>query len=1165
MYSSGREFYDFPLEQSLRFEDGDSAYLSRTPTTAGNQKTFTISAWVKRTELPANYLKTRILTCGTSLGTNLSNSFFFGFDSDESLRVYQEIGGATSISIDTNAKYRDVSAWLNVICSVDTTQATASDRLKLYVNGEQVTSLASSTYPALNTDCWVNDNSQHWIGRSQGNEYSSFYLAEYNLIDGQALDASSFGEFKSGIWIPKDTSGLTYGTNGFRLNFADTVEASGFNTVTWTGNNTNGGNSINGVGFSPDLVWAKCRSVAYSPLLYDSIRGTGATAELKSDGTEVEGGSSSSERGYLNSFDSDGFSSVVGSNGDNLYFNQSGQTYVAWCWDAGSGSPVSNTDGSVTTTVKANPDYGFSVVSYNGSGTTSTFGHGLNSPVDCMIIKRRNGVANWIVKHKDLPNYNTTGYIQLDTTSAYLNDPNAGLTGTDSTTFTISNGYGTQNASGGTYIAYCFAEKTGYSKISSFSGTGSSGNSVSGLGFAPAFVMIKRSDAGGEWAMYDNTRQTSNPKYQLRANAADAENSNSVVQINFDSDGFTLNTTDGALNGSGGTYLFMAFKDTRDAAFWRDVSGQGNDWQPNNLTFSDVVPDGTNNFCTLNSVMRGNGTFSQGNLRVVGIGGNYDNFASTFIFDINDGNGWYWEWRSSGNDDNTEIGVAPSNNQYFNQSDPTNPVAATSGGVAYRGSGQKKVEGSNSNYGSSWTSGDIIGVAVKDGKVWFAKNGTWQNSGDPAAGTNPAATGLSGDYVAAFSINGTNSGNVNFGQDSTFAGNKAAGGNADENGYGDFAYAPPDGALSLCSSNLPTGAIDTLADETPEDYFNTVLWTGTSAEQSITGVNFQPSLTWIKERSQVRDHVLFDAVRGFDGSYLNRLYSNQTWSESTYAPNTYGGITSFDADGFTVNSTNASYIFTNTSGETYVGWNWKANGAGVSNTDGSITSTVSASETSQGNKWFSVVKWTGNGTAGATVGHGLSSQPRLIITKNMSVATDWSVLAQDANNGSGHLGYIRLNLTSAWAATSILWNNTEPTSSVFTLGSYGYVNGSGNDIIGYCFANAENLCKVGSYTGNGSTDGTFVFTGHKPSFLLIKETGNANSWELFDTARDPDNVASQRLFPNDSAAEATTNPSLDILSNGFKARAGNTGINRSGGSYIFLSIASQPFKYANAR
>ena len=1143
-------FYDFPIEQSLRFNQGDSAYLSRTPATAGNQKTFTISAWVKRTELPASYLKGRILTCGTSLGSNLSNSFFFGFDGDESLRVYQEIGGATSISIDTNAVYRDVSAWLNVICSVDTTQATASDRLKLYVNGEQITSLASSTYPSLNTDCWVNDNSAHWIGRSQGNEYSSFYLAEYNLIDGQALDPTSFGEFKSGIWIPKDTADLTFGNNGFRLQFGDTTEASGFNTVTYTGNG--GTQSISGVGFSsaPDFVWIKNRSGVYDHKLLDSVRG--ATKILASNLTSAE----ATEASGLTSFDADGF--TVGSQ---AAYNGSGNNMVAWCWDAGSGSPASNTDGSITSTVKANTEYGFSIATFTGTGANATIGHGLGQTPDAVIVKQRSAAGNhWVVWTNALSG---TQFLYLDSTGTTNTNANIwNSTTPTSSVFSVGSDAQT-NGSGNNLVAYCFAEKAGYSKIGSYVGNGSaSGPSITGLGFKPAFLLVKSSTAAEGWQILDNTREVTPDEKQdiLTANTSNAEATISG-NVEFTDDGFNVNTNIGNFNLSGQTYIYMAFADTRNAAFWKDTSGQGNDWQPNNLVFSDVVPDGTNNFCTYNPNSRfdGNGTFSEGNLRFSGnSSGDMSTRTSTVI---PAGMKFYFEAiynEQGGSGGQARLGIDQTGSTADREKSGTGLFSFDFRGSA--GTPQADDEGTLTTYGSQPAEGDVVGIAVdlENGKLYAHKANSYYNSGDPAAGTGAVITGIPDlQSVVFMALDGGvnyNSWHINFGQDSTFAGRKAAGGNADENGYGDFAYAPPSGFLSLCSANLPSGAINTLNDETPEDYFNTVLYTGDGIGQSITGVGFQPDWTWIKCRSAASSHSVYDVNRGV----YKALLTDSTSAEL----NLTGAVTSFTSDGFTLGTEG----LVNTSGRTYVGWNWKAGGSGVSNTDGSITSTVSVGATSQQN-WFSVVGYSGNSVAGATVGHGLGVQPDMIIVKSRTATSgylNWGVYHKDL----GATKVIYLNTTGAESTAVGAWNNTAPTLSVFSLGNdSGFGFGiSGQDYIAYCFANAEGLCKVGSYTGNGSTDGVFVYTGHRPKYVILKRTDSTGGWNIIDAERSPINPNDKRLEAQGSGAESTNSAyNLDFLSNGFKLRTTNVEWNASGGSYIFLSISEQPFAFANAR
>ena len=1141
----GGGFYDFPLEQSLRFNDNDSAYLSRTPTTAGNRKTWTFSCWVKRSNLNANTVgNVPTLFAANDSSPGLYNFITFTTNLGSDVIYGQLCNGSSAYQLETSQTFRDVAGWYHIVWSVDTTQATASDRVKLYVNGEQVTSFLAANYPPQNTDTDINNTVEHQIGKFPDyTRYFDGYMAEVNFIDGQQLDPTSFGEFKSGIWIPKDPTGLTYGTNGFRLNFADTVEASGFNALTWTGDAANP-KSVNGCGFSPDFVWAKARSSAFWHRLYDSVRG--ANKALFSNATSAE---TTDAAGEVTSFDSDGFTFSGSTNNSNL--NNNGTTYVAWCWDAGSGSPVSNTDGSITSTVKANTDYGFSVVTYTGTGANATIGHGLGVTPDMYIVKNRDQAGDWCVYHKDMNANPEQYYMLLNTTNAAIdNNTIWNDTAPTSTTFSIGSYLYGNNVK---YVAYCFAEKTGVSKFGSYTGTGVSGLSVTGLGFKPAFLMVKSSTAAEGWQILDNTREVAPDEKQdlLVANLANAEVAMSG-NVEFTDDGFNVNTTIGNFNLSGQTYIYMAFKDTRDAAFWRDVSGQGNDWQPNNLTFSDVVPDGTNNFCTYNPNSRfgGNGTFSEGNLRFSGnSSGDMSTRTSTVI---PAGMKFYFEAiysEEGGSGGQARLGI--------DQTGSTRQREKTGTGLFsfdFRGSAgvpQADDEGSLTTYGSQPAEGDVVGIAVdlENGKLYAHKANSYYNSGDPAAGTGAVITGIPDlQSVVFMAIDGGvnyNSWHINFGQDSTFAGRKSAGGNADENGYGDFQYAVPSGFLSLCSANLPKGAIDTLNDETPEDYFNTVLYSGNSTNNTPITVGFEPSMTWIKTRNVARDHRLMDAVRGATAG----IYPNLTNAEGA------SPLLSFDSDGFTLNNTN-NY---NNTGETYASWNWKAGGAGVSNTDGSITSTVSVGATSQQN-WFSVATYT-EPSGSFSFGHGLGVTPDMFIFKRRDGAENWIVWHKDfgspTNNG------LYLNSTSSTFASGSNWltgidNNTISITS-------GQVSGAGTKVC-YSFANAEGLCKVGSYTGNGSADGSFIYTGFRVSYLLVKITSTTNHWVVWDNQRLGRNPTESYLIPSLPNIEDTAaSVGVDFLSNGFKFRGTSAIGNQSGQSFIYLAIAEQPFKYANAR
>jgi len=325
-------------------------------------------------------------------------------------------------------------------------------------------------------------------------------------------------------------------------------------------------------------------------------------------------------------------------------------------------------------------------------------------------------------------------------------------------------------------------------------------------------------------------------------------------------------------------------------------------------------------------------------------------------------------------------------------------------------------------------------------------------------------------------------------------------------------------------------------------YFNTVLYTGTGSNLAITGVGFKPDWVWCKSRSAAEDHTGWDAVRGSTA----RLSQNTTGAE--YVDGTQG-MQSFNNDGFTCGVSDQY----NKSGQTQVSWCWLGANTTVSNTSGTITSTVSANTTAG----FSIVSYTGTG-ANATVGHGLGVAPRMMIIKDRtSGAYNWTVY----HASIGNTRRIILNSSAGQdSADSRWWNNTSPTSTVFTVGIDNGANASGDSFIAYCFAEIRGYSKFDSYTGNGDANGTFVYTGFKPAFLIIKQsnTGGEN-WYMWDTKRDTFNVSQKRLFPNLTNAEETGTLLFDFLSNGFKLRSTYGGFNGSGGTYIYMAFAENPF------
>ena len=326
----------------------------------------------------------------------------------------------------------------------------------------------------------------------------------------------------------------------------------------------------------------------------------------------------------------------------------------------------------------------------------------------------------------------------------------------------------------------------------------------------------------------------------------------------------------------------------------------------------------------------------------------------------------------------------------------------------------------------------------------------------------------------------------------------------------------------------------------PSDYFNTVTWTGTGdATTTVSGVSFQPDFTWIKNRNVADDHALFDAVRGVE----KVLFSNASNVESTNTES----LTAFNSDGFVTGNHRGTG---GDAGNGMVSWNWLGSNTTASNTDGSISSTVSANTTSG----FSIVSYTGTGS-NATVGHGLGVVPEMILIKEVTGSgRNWRVYHKAIGNGK----LLYLNNTDAQLTDATAFNNTSPTFSVFSVGTSGGTNDSGNSYVAYCFASVQGYSKFGSYTGNGSaTDGTFIYTGFKPAFVMMKCTDLARSWQMHNNKSDPFNSVTRRLFANLSDAEVS-NTELDFLSNGFKVRTTDLNMNGSGNNYIYMCFAEEP-------
>jgi hypothetical protein len=606
-----------------------------------------------------------------------------------------------------------------------------------------------------------------------------------------------------------------------------------------------------------------------------------------------------------------------------------------------------------------------------------------------------------------------------------------------------------------------------------------------------------------------------------------------------------------------GTYgtngFYLNFSDNASTTtLGDDLSGNGNDWTTNNIsvtagvTYDSMIDvptpyddggNGRGNYATLNAVAKGStAVLSNGNLQTTSNGRTSGSSIATIAMPNNSGK-YYWEVSPSINVTNNDplmAGIIPVDGSLSVDSRSIGFMTycyTSNIAVSYQ-----STVSSLFVIASTLQTTDILRFAYDSAtnKIWLGLNGNWYNStgsttGDPASGANATqVVDSTKTWVANGCVDGPSSLTAifNFGQRP-------------------FTYTPPTGFVALNTQNLPAPTISNGAS-----YMAATTYTGTGSALTVANTvgsaSFQPDLVWVKGRSGATDHALYDAVRGVQ----LQLESNTTTAETTETT----GLTAFGSTGFTV----GALAQMNTSAATYVAWQWNAGGSTVTNTSGSISAQVRANPTAG----FSVVTYTGTG-ANATVGHGLGVAPSMIITKVRSTSgADWSVY----HTSTGNTKSLFLNTTAIPSTSVNFWNNTSPTSSVFSVGISGGTNNSGNTMIAYCFAAVAGYSAFGSYTGNGAADGPFVYLGFRPRFIMTKRTDSTSVWGMWDSGRSTYNASTARLQAESSAAElnqaATT---IDILSNGFKPRTADTDVNASGGTYIYMAFAEVPFKSALGR
>ena len=596
--------------------------------------------------------------------------------------------------------------------------------------------------------------------------------------------------------------------------------------------------------------------------------------------------------------------------------------------------------------------------------------------------------------------------------------------------------------------------------------------------------------------------------------------------------------------GTNGFYLPFS-NTTSTTTLVQDSSGNGNNWTPNNISLtagttydsmidSPTVSASASNYPTINPIGGStSASITNGNLNWTGATASLYSLGTTMA--IPQTGKWYMEVTLNGSTTRDCVGMI---RRTTGNSSTTMPDQYNDGSWVFIYSALGYLRNYNQNLVATYstiTSGQSVGVAYDSatGKVWLNINGTWANSGNPAAGTGSVLTiptGVDWQFCVGHYGDTANSA-VNFGQRP-------------------FALTVPTGFNALNTYNLPPATIPNGAK-----FMAATTYTGTGASQSINngtnttiGTTFQPDLVWVKGRNLVVNHQDYDSLRGAG----QQLQPNLTNAEATVA-NT---VTAFNSTGFALGADTSNTV--NGSTYTYVAWQWKAGGTGVTNTSGTITSTVSANPTAG----FSIVTYSGNGTAGATVGHGLGVTPAFVIMKSRSLTgssppSQWICWHQSISQAIQTSSTIQLN-----NFTGAIYLNLTNASS--TYGMDAQINASGQTYVAYCFAAVSGYSAFGSYTGNGSTDGPFIYTGFRPRFVLLKKTSATGSWGIYDSSRDTYNVETNALYPDLSSAE-TSFAALDFLSNGFKLRETAVGYNTSGATYVYACFAEHPFRHSRAR
>ena len=1179
----------YKIEKSLRLNSSDQSKLTRTPSAQSNTKTWTLSWWMKAPEVDST-----IFAAGNgnvpgrfSFGTNGNGAFFAGVVDNNS----------SVFSITTDAFFRDPSAWYHCCLVCDSTAATQADRFKIIVNGVRQT--VTGTLMPQNQNTFVNTIQKHqWSGRSYLNiDFADGYLADIQFVDGQAIDPDgNFGEFDAdtGVWNPIEytgsynATGLNYATAGSYSSSGSQVGgplANAYDGNSGSGGQTSANRSFWGVangtsthsGFSYAVSNATAIRVIYNANADGStisVNGVSKTANTPAAGNTSLGSVdfSASELNYAftsiaitspNSgvgiyvcgIELDGNLLVTipdGVNGFHLNFSDnssntalgfdarvSGTRYSAFVTGFQSSYPPANMfDGSLSTFTLGSNGGGImtftpgTAIPYAAaSGGVELYLHSGSQPDRFRInggswvnqtnastggwqtISTGDGSINTI-EFQDNGNNAEAVVYAIRVNGTILTDPSG------ANDWTVNN-LVAQRDSNGAYGATISNSTLNYDPsvifdtviTSSYQDRPTNNTTVTFTGIPAASTSLR---IGVHYI--ESGTMTTNGSLTV-VNATSAIYSPAWYEPQNISYPFTLTSL--TVNGGGASDGFGIGAIEVDGVVLDSGSGVNTDQLLDSPT-NHEADSGNNggNYATLSSIDNNNtGTLSNGNLDALSV---WSNGSFNLRATIAPTSGkFYWEYTML-----QEFGIYGGillTSFNINTSSAING----NGGVCMGGGSLFNGGSAVSTSPTQAVTGDVMGFAwdVDNSSIEFFLNGSSQGTVSSIA---------PGTYAPAVTVTPHSSvpGNIsaNFGQRP-------------------FTYTPPTGYKSLCTTNLPDPTI------VPTEYFDTKLYTGNGGTSTITvsGLGFSPDLVWIKGRSDSDRHGLYDTVRGA----TKRLQSSETNAEDTQ-----NGVTAFNDYGFDI----GNYTETNGNNRTYVGWAWDAgtsnttvlthaNGTGLPGADCVYRANPSAG--------FSIVK-VANPTSTQTRVHGLNKKPDLIICKSTGSSDSWHTY----HSSMGYTKYINLNATNG-ASTSDQFGSQEPTSTYFYVKSN---TGSGanksDGMIYYIWTAVENFSAFGSYVGNGSADGPFIYTGFKVGWLMVKNISTSGeTWTIHDSTRDVDNVAEHRLLPNsqDNETTGTSARYKDLLSNGFKVRGTSGEQNTNNDTYIYAAFAENPFKYTRAR